>query len=385
MARKKRAIALAGGGPAAGLHIGALAALEDAGIEFDVFALSCIGAWVGIVYNTRTGDNKAQQTFKFFDDNCFRADDSYAWFPINRGFGTDVPALLSAWAKFPFLPDLQWSKLFSPKELEASIRKSLSIFADPGAVTPQQFNLWILNDLLAVNPMTRFLTSMIYKSEITGLSKVYYKQSHILTEVFKGETLFDEAVMPHVFHNAWKMPKNRNETGAIQIFHNRMHDPSFRNSGYKKITDESLCACSALPYIEESVPIDGDIYTEGALVDTVNFKNLLRDHPDLDEVWVNRIVDQSQVKAPRNLADSLANLPMQFAGEVGENDVKLFRQHLINQSWMRPRVVEIPIRPQTEVTFEWKHSNLVTGCEEGYDAVLKLLDSDDDLRQHTVD
>ena len=127
--KKKRAIALAGGGPAAGLHIGALAALEDAGIEFDVFALSCIGAWVGLVYNTRTGDNKAQQTFQFFDDNCFRADDSYAWFPINRGFGTDVPALLSAWAKFPFLPDLQWSKLFSPQEMQASLRKSWSISA----------------------------------------------------------------------------------------------------------------------------------------------------------------------------------------------------------------------------------------------------------------
>jgi predicted acylesterase/phospholipase RssA len=54
MKKKKRAIALAGGGPAAGLHIGALAALEEARIEFDVFALSCIGAWVGIVYNTRS-------------------------------------------------------------------------------------------------------------------------------------------------------------------------------------------------------------------------------------------------------------------------------------------------------------------------------------------
>lgn len=386
MARKKRrAIALAGGGPAAGLHIGALAALEDAGIEFDVFALSCIGAWVGIVYNTRLGENKAQQTFKFFDDNCFRPDASYAWFPLNRGFGTDFPALLSAWAKFPFSPDHEWSKLFSTKEIEASIRKSLSIFADPGAVTPQQFNLWILNDLLAVNPMTRFLTSLVYKSEITGLSKVFYEKSHILEEVFQGRRLFDQEHMPHVYHNAWRMPKNKNDTGAMQIFHNRMSDPLFADRGYKEISARSLCACSALPFIEESVPIDGDIYTEGALVDTVNFKNLLRDHRKLDEVWVNRIVDQSQVKSPRNLADSLANLPMQFAGEVGENDVRLFRQHLINQSWMLPRVVEIPIRPQTEVTFQWSHSNLVTGCEEGYDAVLKLLDSDDDLRRHTVD
>ncbi len=44
----KRAIALAGGGPAAALHIGALEYLNEHGIKFDqpddVWALSCIGA-----------------------------------------------------------------------------------------------------------------------------------------------------------------------------------------------------------------------------------------------------------------------------------------------------------------------------------------------------
>ena len=47
----KRAITLAGGGPAAGLHIGALKRLDEADVKFDVWALSCIGAWVGLVYN----------------------------------------------------------------------------------------------------------------------------------------------------------------------------------------------------------------------------------------------------------------------------------------------------------------------------------------------
>jgi predicted acylesterase/phospholipase RssA len=47
----KRAITLGGGGPAAGLHIGVLEALAAHNITFDVWALSCIGAWVGIVYN----------------------------------------------------------------------------------------------------------------------------------------------------------------------------------------------------------------------------------------------------------------------------------------------------------------------------------------------
>ena len=47
--RRKRAICLAGGGPAAGLHIGILKGLKEAGIPVfenntDIWALSCIGA-----------------------------------------------------------------------------------------------------------------------------------------------------------------------------------------------------------------------------------------------------------------------------------------------------------------------------------------------------
>jgi len=375
--KKKRAIALAGGGPAAGLHIGALAALEDADIEFDVFALSCIGAWVGIVYNTRSRPDRAKQTLQFFDTHCFRGDRSYEWFPINRGFATDGHALWQAWANFPFSPERDWSSLVLPLDIYKSLLNSTALFADPTRWTNQEFNYWLLNDVLAVNPLTRYLTSMIYKSEINGLSKIFYEDSPILKEVFRDGCLYGKD-MPEVYHNAWRLP-TKDEPGKMQIFHNRRKSSKVAKETYLKITPESLCACSALPYIEESVFIDPDEYTEGALVDTVNFKNLLQDHPDLDEVWINRIVDDSQVKSPRSLGGALANLPMQFAAEVGENDVKLFRQHLINQSRMRPRVVEIPIHPETAVTFEWQRSNLMQGFHEGRAAVETLLKADKEL------
>lgn len=384
--KKKRAIALAGGGPAAGLHIGALAELEEEGIEFDVFALSCIGAWVGIVYNTRSRPNRAadpsraDQTFQFFDEHCFRDDRSYDWFPINRGFATDLQALRKAWTEFPASKDRDWNSWVLPLDIYKSFCNSIALFADPKRWTDQDFNYWVLNDVLAVNPFTRYLTSMIYNSEINGLSKIYYEDSPILKEVFKGECLYGND-MPDVYHNAWQLPTKK-EPGKMQIFHNRGKTSLVgeESDTYLRISPKSLCACSALPYIEESVFIEPYEYTEGALVDTVNFKNLLRDHQDLDEVWVNRIVDDSQVKSPRSLAGALANLPMQFAAEVGENDIKLFRQHLLNQSRMRPRVVEIPIRPDTEVTFEWKRSNLMQGYREGRDAVRRLLQFDEQLR-----
>jgi len=384
MTRKKRAIALAGGGPAAGLHIGALAALQEAGIEFDVFALSCIGAWVGIVYNTRPGPDRAQQTYEFFDKYCFRDDASYEWFPINRGFATDVNALWKAWAQFPTSPDRKWDQLVSPAAIWDSMQASLSLMGDPARWTQQEFNLWLLNDVLAVNPLTRYLTAMVFKSKINGLSKVFYKDSPVLKEVFLDNALSAPGA-PEVYHNAWRLPVGE-APGRMQIFHNQRQmslGPPVET--YLPITPESLCACSALPYIEESVFVGLDEYTEGALVDTVNFKNLLRDHPDLDEIWVNRIVDETQVRPAKSLAESLANLPMQFAAEVGENDIKLFRQHLLRQTRMGPRVVEVPIVPKTGVGFEWRHSNLKQGYDEGRAAVEALLASDSELRNGTVD
>ena len=85
----KRAITLAGGGPAAGLHIGALQRLHEAEIKFDVWALSCIGAWVGLVYNQCDPGKEVEQTYEFFRDGVFRDDRSYSRFPVNTVFGTD--------------------------------------------------------------------------------------------------------------------------------------------------------------------------------------------------------------------------------------------------------------------------------------------------------
>src|SRR6201997_3888755 len=93
----KRAITLGGGGPAAGLHIGVLEALAEDNIEFKVWALSCIGAWVGIVYhvynpfdkNKVINQNRVELTYQFFRDGVFRDDETYERFPINRAFAPD--------------------------------------------------------------------------------------------------------------------------------------------------------------------------------------------------------------------------------------------------------------------------------------------------------
>jgi len=126
--RPKRAICLAGGGPAAGLHIGVLKGLRDAGITFDmkhdVWALSFIGAWVGTIYNQAEND-RIQETTNFFR-GVFREDKSFDSFPLNTVFTPDWAG--NAEAMWEFLIDPKTYKtIVLPKEIIKSFMYTVSV------------------------------------------------------------------------------------------------------------------------------------------------------------------------------------------------------------------------------------------------------------------
>lgn len=375
----KRAITLAGGGPAAGLHIGALQRLNEAGITFDVWALSCIGAWVGLVYNQCDPGKEVEQTYEFFRNGVFRDDASYSRFPINTVFGPDNVTNMRAMFRF-FTDPRSYQNLWLPDKLMQAGWETLAFISDRSKWNEGDFNRWLLNDVLAVNPFVRFWTSMMYLSNISGLSRICYPQSSFMRAI-KFDRLFEKQ-KPFIFHNAWNITKEQ-----LELFSNKPSFHSKTNYSYRNITPESLCACSALPFVEETVEIDGDIYCEGALVDTVNFKQLIEDHPDLDEIWVSRIVDAGQVRAPRNITDALDNLCMLFAATVGEDDIKLFRYHVKEESSWHGQIIEI--RVSDRINFDWTHSNLDNGRRYGYNATDKALRSykpnkgNEGLRNHS--
>jgi predicted acylesterase/phospholipase RssA len=418
---KKRAIALAGGGPAAGLHIGALAALEKHGVTFDVWSLSCIGAWVGVYYNQLTDDQlqgkgRAATTYEFFKEHAFRDTASYRGFPVNRAFAPNLQAYGSAWWKH--CSDLQtYLDAFAignewPAAMQGWARflSSQDMWRRDG-----DLNAHVLNNILAVNPASRFLTSLLYLSEVNGLSNIYFKDSTFLdgidigrldllgdnldqktpddldklVENYSASTMTSEQrPMPEIYHNAFRLanadPKNAVAKGELQLFNNKWVEywRADKPRNYLPITRPSLCACSALPYVEQTVQIpndDGHHYSEGALLDTVSFKDLVEDHPDLDEIWVCRIVDYDQVHLQKSLHDSLGNLCEQFAAEVGENDVALFKNHLRKSTGRIPRVVEIPLHAKTKVNYRWDRANLDEGFKEGKRAVEKLIRDQPDL------
>lgn len=386
----KRAITLGGGGPAAGLHIGVLEALAARDIEFKVWSLSCIGAWVGIVYN-QWGDteNKAEKTYQFFKNGVFRDDEGYERFPINTVFGPDWRSNIQALNNFVTDRNNYKDFMWDPYRMMDVFQDSMKMLFDqlPDKDQKKKFtkldegdlNRWILNQAMAPNPFVRYLTSMMYLSNINGLSRINYPDS----EFMKG-IKFDELTKsgkPHIFHNAWNLNQQK-----LAFFSNQpMKKPSGKYEYKNYINARTLCACSALPFVEGTVEIDGVTYCEGALVDTVNFESLIEEHPDLEEIWVSRIVDSKQIRKPENLHDALANLCELFAATVGEDDVKLFKYHV---RYDRPEpgkngknakngkngkngkkdpwsgiVVEIHV--PGHINFKWNHSNLENGRELG--------------------
>lgn len=409
---KKRAIALAGGGPTVGFHIGALEALEEYDVKFDVWSLSCIGAWVGIYYNQLTGSGRAARTYEFFREHAFRDTASYEGFPVNKAFAPNLGAYATAWMTHCMDPRSYWNAFNAVADLPGAAAGWARFMTTPKMWSREgDVNAHVLNNIMAVHPASRFLTSLIYMSGVNGCSNIYYKDSSFLDDIKlgkldlipdedldhksgsqlcdlaahydPGDTPTDRKAIPEIYHNAWRLTDDSRKVGGnLQLFNNKWVE--YRNGKrkprtYLPITHPSLCACSALPYVEQTVRIpndDGNEYSEGALVDTVSFRNLVEDHPDLDEIWVCRIVDYRQVRLQKNLHDSLGNLCEQFAAEVGENDVELFKNHLRKSPGRIPRVVEIPLELETQIDYRWDHENLDIGRAEGKKAVKKLMDAD---------
>jgi predicted acylesterase/phospholipase RssA len=381
----RRAITLGGGGPAAGLHIGVLEALRAANIKFDVWALSCIGAWVGIVYNQCDAGKEVEQTYQFFRDGVFRDDESYKRFPINTVFGPDWRSNTKALREFVTEPSNYKDFGWDPYKMMDTFQESMAILFDhlPNhdkkfrKLDEGDFNKWILNQVMAPNPFVRYLTSMMYLSNVTGLSRINYPDSDFMKSI-KFEKLFEKE-NTFIFHNAWNLDEQK-----LALFSNH---PMKKTNGkinekinkeYKgPISASTLCACSALPFIEETVEIDGVTYCEGALVDTVNFESLLEEHGDkLDEIWVSRIVDSKQVRKPENLHDALANLCQLFAATVGEDDVKLFKYHVkydkpASGTVWKGKIIEIHV--PGHINFKWNHSNLDNGRRLGRAAAQQAI------------
>lgn len=345
----KRAIALSGGGPAVGLSIGALKRLaHEDDIHFDVWSTACVGAWVATIYNQATPGHEIEETEAFFR-KIFTSDNSYAQFPIATIFAPNFHDYITKSLDYMMQPS-SYQNLLIPEAMEEACDLVWKFATQPASWNQGNLNNVLFNGFFRVNPFTRFMTSLAWLGAPAGLSKVYYPNNDFLNSIQFDR--LSEAGKPTIYHNAYNLTDHQ-----IELFDNK--------GRYHPITAQSLCACSALPFVEESVEMNGKTYCEGATVHTINFEHLMHNHPDLDEIWVSRILDRRQMSKPDNLYEALNNLIMLFAATNSENDIELFRYKL-QAHHPHVKLIEIPV--PHDITYDWSHQNLENAMAQGFEA-----------------
>ena len=355
----RRAIALGGGGPAVGLGLGALKRLEEAGLTFDVWSLSCIGAWLGCVYHAAPKGNGIAVAEEFFRA-VGRPDRLYSKFPIPTPFAPDFVGNYFRAIRYLMNP-ASYRDIVLPIEFYSAMQRVLRLLIDRRSWNRSSFNMTMLNDVIAENPLARFLTSLVYRSGVTGIARMYYPDhptSGIHFDIEWSNLFLPDR--PVLYFNAYNLTDQRPE-----LFVNRKDHPLYRS-----MTIQNLMACSALPYLLEPIEIDGKIYCEGATVDTVNFRDLIDNHPDLDEIWVVRILAKNQIHPPKTLLDAFNNLVMLFASTTSEDSIALFRLYL-QERGSRVRIVEVPV--YGNILYEWSYGNLQQSIQGGYDEADKVV------------
>lgn len=363
MKKVKRALTLAGGGPAVGLSIGTLKKFDEEGMKFDIWASACIGAWLSVIYNQAEKGHEIEETISIFEEWIFQKDDIYSAFPIAKVFAPRFGADAKILADFMMDPN-NYTNLFLPQSIINATQQVFKYMAKPNNWSHGNFNSLILNSFMAVNPVVRFMTNMMYNSGITGLSSIYSEKSTFLNYL-KWDKLKKKG-RPLLYHNAFNL-----NTHELDYFSNRPLD--IKDLPFKPLAAKTLCACSALPYIEEPVTIDDQVYCEGATIECVNFDLLLTlcEKHGIEEVWISQIVNPAQVHAPKSLDDALNNLIMLFAGSVSDDDVMMFLDE-IEKRKSKLKVINVPVSPAAN--YDWNNSNLHHCIEEGYKAAEEIIE-----------
>lgn len=380
-----RAVAFGGGGPAVGISVGFLKALQDfndqkeqAGqpqrrIDFDVWVAGCVGGWLTCLYHLAGKDaTRVEAQMKAF----FRDDRMYEHFPAPMTFTPDIPEQIVAGLNF--LVDPRYRDPAMPIHLAQSIaqcyQEMVQLFLTRGRWSYGDFCYLMLNAVMAPNPAARLLMSLLYKTPITGLNKLWFGPGRSgLLDQFDLEKLREPGVPP-IYINSYNLERKRSDLYC--------NHPAQSPVPTGKLTMDALCASSALPYVFAPVEVDGELHCEGALLDSFCFEAVYRNHDHINEVWISQIVDHKQVRPPANLLDALNNLIMLYAGTTSRNDIETFVNYLNREEYVQVRLnpqyeanyiecFQLPVPESTE--YYWSYTNYENSVRASRNACAEYL------------
>ena len=267
------ALVLGGGAPNLTLMSGALLALDEAGVEFDVVSTTGAGMLIGLLYTAPArGDRRA--ALRNTVDMAV-ADPIYDVFPINyKVFYKPGP-----WAEVYAKTMLPWLQAL-PK-------------ATP---TQRLWRDWIWFGAAAMSP-----------SDLNASTLGLCQPPPWIEHAVNFETIQD--FDGDFFMSAYNIDRARIETFA---------DP--------EITSEHFKAALAMPFIYSPFTLQGETYIEGSALETLNFESLIEAKGlHIDTAVTFDILGQDQlIGKPRSLYDAWVKSIITPLTKLAQQDIEIF-------------------------------------------------------------
>lgn len=357
----KRAIALSGGGPPVGLQVGALKALDENNIHFDVFSTDCIGSWTAAVYKSHEETVRIQRLEDFYRQ-IFVPDDVFD--------GLSIPFDIFVTDYFRdtlnFIEQLWNPKTYKGLLLPDRLLEYVFHYANPLNYPKSMTEASLMwNKGVALNPLMRLMFKLQYLTENkTGRSVLLGPEtfgSDFVSKYIDFEKIM--GIKELIYLNCFNL-----DTKTSQLFVNRLN-----HSKYQSITLNILKAQSSILGYNENFIHDGFRMCEGAVSEVLNLNHLLDNCSDVDEVWIMKILDYEEIKAPKNqLEADLLAVELPFI-TIADSNLKLFKYRLKERGLQeRIKVVEIDVN-FNELNFFWKQSTLKKGIEVGYQGAIETI------------
>lgn len=328
----RTALIISGGAPNATLMAGAMAAFGEKGVHFDVVSTAGAGALLGLMFYAPKTGTPEQAMESLIEMGV--SDQIYDAFPVNYKVFYK-PGVWADWYRKVLGDNPLWQAVqnWPAKDPMSQLFKdSLNLVAATACPTD-------------LSPSALGLCAHVpFAQQVIAFEKI-------------------SAIAPTFYVNAFNLTKKRME-----------------NFSKDQITPLHLQASLSFPFIYPPTQLGEDWYIEGAAIDCLNFHDLLKNHPNLEQIVVFDILGADKLlRAPRDLYDAWVMSIITPLVEIARDDLKLFKAtHLKNYPKLQGNVLRVPLLeniPEAELpdVFDWSHSNLSNLYKIGYETGLKFV------------
>lgn len=322
------ALVLGGGAPNLTLLSGALAALDERGVTFDVISTSGAGMLIGLLYAAPKNGNRQE---------ALRATQNMG---VSDAINKAIPADFKVFQKAGPIANAY----------RAATQPWLNLLP---ANTPSQK---LLRD------SAELLNAALCPSDVNPWSKGLCEQAPWVTDVVDFDALSE-------FDGEFYMSAYNIDRHQLEIFDK------------KEITAEHFKAALSMPFIYPPYKLNGEHYIEGCVVEILNYEALIRRKGSpVDHAVVFDIIGHEKIiQEPQNLYDALSQMIMVPLTRLAKYDTDYFVKVIEKEQKINTEVLLldfedlIPDSHWPEI-LHWSEKNMTLLFDVGYRAAARFFD-----------